>query len=138
MKEESLASKRSRSIKTMKLLCVELGIAAGFVATIFFGHQYASEDASATLKFLAVLLPILVLSIWWMFYSFYIRNLGEFEQSIAIRSIAIACAITLWITTAWGLTAIYMNTPALPLVFIAPIAHSIYGIVRVFFTIRYR
>ena len=68
----------------------------------------------------------------------HIKALGEFERAIATRSLAISCGVTLWITTAWGLAALFMGVPVLPLALAAPLAAGVYAIIRVIFMIRYR
>ena len=138
MESESSASIAKRRAQSLRQVSAELILAGAFVAAIFFGVELVDSNSPGYLRALAVLLPIIVLTLWWGFYSAYIMKLEEFQQTIATRSIAIACGATLWFTTTYGILAFYVNVPKLPLVMVAPLAASAYGIIRVAFALKYR
>lgn len=117
---------------------IELALATAFVAAIFISGQLTKDAPTFFAKGAAVALPVIALTAWWLFYAKFVKGLGEFEQAIATKSLAIACGVTLWITTSWGLATIFMDAPALPLVMAAPLAAIIYSIIRIIFAIRYR
>ncbi len=139
MEPESSASKARRRTQSRRHSAIELAIAAAFVGAVFIGDRIAESGApSSAMKILAAGLPIAILTIWWAFYAAHIKALGEFERNIATQSLAIACGVTLWITTAWGLIILFAGAPALPLAMVAPLAALIYAVIRAIFTIRYR
>ena len=138
MEPESDAARRKRRNKRIRYTLTELVIVAGFVAAIFLSRALAQEEAPLALKLVAVALPIGVLTGWWYFYYRHIRSLGEFEQVIATRSLAIAFGITLWIATAWGLLSVLVGAPALPAMMIAPLAAIVYSVTQGIFMLLYR
>lgn len=139
MEPESPASKAKRRARAFRRHGIELVLAAAFVGAVLLGDQIAqAEEAGFALKAVALGLPLIVLTGWWALYALHIMSLGEFERAIAMRSLAISCGVTVWITTAWGLAAMFAGVPALPLVMIAPLAAVIYGLVCVFYFFFYR
>lgn len=139
MEPESAVSVARRRARALRRQSIEVLIAIAFVGAVLFGGRIAqAEGAGLALKALALGLPLVVLTGWWAFYAWLIKSLGEFEQAIATRSLAISCGATLWITTAWGLAVMFAGIPALPLVMIAPLAAAIYGFVRIFYFFFYR
>ncbi len=138
MESESSASVAKRRARFLRQFSAEFILASAFVAAVFFGVKLVDGNSPNYLRGLAALLPVIVLTLWWCFYSVHIMRLEEFYQTIAIRSIAIACAATLWLTTAYGFMALYMNVPEMPLVMVAPLTTSVYAIIRGAFTLKYR
>lgn len=138
MEPESTASKANRRARILRQQLTEFALAAIFIAAFFIGDRMAESTSSFLTKSIAFLLPVIALTIWWAFYANHIKSLREFEQVIATRSLAIACGVTLWVTTSWGLAALFIGVPVLPLALAAPLAAVVYAIVRVVFMIRYR
>jgi len=138
MEPESSVSVARRRARSLRRVGIEFILASAFVAAILFGVELVDRHSPGYLRGLAILLPVVILTLWWLFYSAHIKGLEEFQQTIAIRSLAIACGATLWVTTAWGLTTLYLSVPPLPLEMVAPLAAFIYAIIRVAFVFRYR
>jgi len=138
MESESQASITRRRMRSLRRFGLEFALAGAFVIAVLWGHETVDRHSSSYLRCIAILLPVFVLTLWWSFYSAHIKGLEEFEQTIATRSIAIACAITLWIITALGLATIYMDLQTLPLVMVAPLAAFVYAIIRAVFMLKYR
>ncbi len=60
----------------------------------------------------------------------------ELERAIAVNSLAIAFALTIWLTTSYGLLAQLSGLPELPIIFIAPAAAFIWQTVWFALSIR--
>ncbi len=117
----------------------ELGLASAFAASIFWARPVLSgNDAGSAAAIAGIVLPIVILSAWWVHIIFAIRRMDELEQAIEMRSMAMACAATVWITTVWGMLQLFAGAPELPLVMVAPLAAVIYGVIRFIVGVRYR
>ncbi|WDI32545.1 hypothetical protein PUV54_04970 [Hyphococcus flavus] len=139
MEQESSASKSKRRARVLRRSATEVFFAMLFVAAVLIGDRSASgQDAALYMKILAVGLPLLVVTVWWLFYAKLITSLGEFERAMATRSLAISCGVTLWVTTAWGLAIEFAGAPGLSLALIAPLAAIIYSVTRAIFHFVYR
>lgn len=139
MEPESAAGKASRRAKGIKRYFSEFLLALAFVGAMFVARGILrAEEQSLWLRIVAVALPGLVLTLWFAAYVFAIRAMDELEQAMETRSLAIACGVTLWITTVWGLSTIAFGAPSLPLGLIAPLAAAVFGIVRLLVGVRYR
>ena len=136
MEPESKASIVSRRKRQLFSAAAELGVAALFVVTIFVASKVTATSIATKLVMAAA--PIIVLSLWWYLYYRQIAALDELARSIAVRALAIACAVTIWVTTAWGLLHLFAGAPALPLVFVAPLAAVIYCAIRAALVLGYK
>lgn len=139
MEAESSAGRASRRRKALRRYAIEASLAVAFVAAMLVaGPIIKNAEAGAYLRLVAVILPATVLTIWFAAYYFAIRAMDELEQAMEMRSLAIACGITFWATTIWGLSNLALATPVLPIALIAPLAAAIFGVVRVIVGVRYR
>ncbi len=139
MEPETAASKKKRHAQRIRSSVIEIALAVVFLGAVFFADSVTNNSpTNISLRLVAVGLPIFLLTVWWCFYVRQISALDEFERSIATRSLAVACAVTIWITTAWGLVSLIVGVAALPLVMIAPLAALIYSLVRVLLAFGYR
>lgn len=124
---ESMAHRRWQSIRRQ---LIELFLAAVFAITIIVSARMTRAESSLPKQLIAVLASVTALTFWFGYYTRTLRNLPEFEKMIATRALAIACAITVWVTTVWGLAVLMMGVPALPLAMVAPLAALIYAVIR--------
>ncbi len=139
MQPESEQSKSKRRARRFRRAAVEGVIAASFVIAVIIGDRLIGDGgASLSVRWLAAGLPIIVLSFWWVHLAREIRKLDEFEQSVEIRALAIAGAVTVWIATAWGIVSLIVGAPALPLAMTAPLAAIIFGAIRQIIVFSYR
>jgi hypothetical protein len=122
----------------MRRYGAELALSVAFIGALLLTNKIPGADTSLALGLLAVLAPALVLTLWFGFYVVTLRSMDELEQAMETRSLAIACGVTLWITTVWGVAGLALGVSVLPLVFVAPLAAAIFGIVRVIVGLRYR
>lgn len=123
--------------RAVKLILVEFSFAAAFVVAIFWGDHQADITSGSITRIAAVAVPIVILTAWWIFYARHISGLGEFERAVATRSLAVACGVTIWVTTVWGIISLILDAPALPLVLVAPVAVVIYSVIRSLFMRKY-
>lgn len=139
MEPESRNSKVARRARNLRQIAGELALVAAFIASVLLAREISAADhGSFAMRGLAAALPITVLCAWWVFLAVKIRKLDEFERLIETQSMAIACAVTVWITTVWGLVPIFVGAPEMPLVLTAPLAASIYGVIRAVLVFGYR
>ena len=115
---------------------LELALAAGFGFSVFLGDKISGQTDNFIFQLIGVALPVSALSIWFAFYYWHIRRLPEFEQTIATQAFAIAFGLLVWIVTIWGLCIEFIQAPAPILVMIAPLAATIYAVIR-FVLFRY-
>lgn len=139
METESPAGRAARRTKGIRRYLVEAVLAFSFVGAMLVSSAIVKSDAAGPLlRLVAVALPGLVLTVWFAAYVFAIRAMDELEQAMETRSLAIACGVTLWGTTIWGLSNVALGTPVLPVALVAPFAAMIFGVVRVIVGVRYR
>jgi hypothetical protein len=117
---------------------VDFAIAAAFIAAMIVARRVTDGEASLPVRWLAAGLPIIVVTVWWLYLAREIRKLDEFQRAVQMRALAIASAITLWITTVWGLVFHFVGGPMLPLVFVAPLGALIFGVIQQVIFFRYR
>ena len=134
---DSSPDRRFRWLHGQAGYAVEAVIALGFSGTVIAAVNLADVVPDPAEPALAIF-PVAVLTLWWAFYALRIRALDELGQVIATRSLALACAVTIWITTVWGLLTLIAGVPALPLIFVAPVAAGSYGLIRLAVMLRYR
>lgn len=139
MEPESDNSKVARRARKLREIAGELALVAAFLGSVLLAREISTGDrGSLVMNSLAAAFPIAVLSVWWVFIALKIRKLDEFERSIETRSMAIACAVTVWTTTVWGLISVFVGAPEMPLVLTAPLAAAAYGVIRTVLVFGYR
>lgn len=139
MEPHSSATGAKRRVQKIWKLSGELILAGAFTGSILWARSILSASGPGSLAaILGIVLPILILTVWWAHIIFMIRRMDELEQAIETRSMAMACAATVWITTVWGMLQLFVGAPKLPLVMVAPLAAIIYGVIRFIVGVRYR
>lgn len=139
MEPESDTSRAARNARKLREIAGQLALVVAFIASVLVAREISADDrGSVAVRSLAAAFPIAVLSVWWVFLALKIRKLDEFERSIETQSMAIACAVTVWITTVWGLISVFVGAPEMPLVLTAPLAAAIYGVIRAVLVLGYR
>lgn len=112
--------------------------ALGFVLSVLGAHRLLGEETSILAALGATCIVGAVLTGWFVFYARKLKRMDELEQALEMKSLALSCALTIWITTLWGVVSLLSAIQPLPLIFIAPLAASIYGLARLAFAIAYR
>jgi hypothetical protein len=139
METEPSAVGASRRAQKIWKLSGELLLASAFAGSILWARSIVDASGPGSpAAVLGIVLPILVLTGWWVHIIIAIRRMDELEQAIEVRSMAMACAATVWITTVWGMMQVFAGAPGLPLVMVAPLAAVIYGVIRFAVGVRYR
>jgi hypothetical protein len=130
MESHSSVPRSKRRGRQLRYIAAELGAAGAFVVALLVATRAFETPAPAFARVAAILALVAVLPIWFALYVAHIRGLDELERSIEYRSLALACGVTIFVTTAWGLGGAFLGLPTLPLVFVAPLAAALYGVVR--------
>jgi|GEM_PF-3778029 len=138
MEPESKESIARRQRRVITLHAAEIALAGSFVLSVIAADRIAEHAGGLILRLVALVLPVLFLTLWFSFYAWYIRSLSDFEQSIATRALAIAFGLTVWVATIWGLCDVFLQAPTLPLTLIAPLAAVIYAVSRGLLAASYR
>lgn len=130
MEPESKVSIARRRQQLVKEHTLELAVAGGFVFSLILGDKISGQADNFIFQLLGVALPVCVLSIWLTYYYWFIRRLSEFEQTIATQALAIAFGLVVWIVTIWGICIEFIQAPAPIPIMIAPLAATIYAVIR--------
>ena len=127
-----------RPASPIRSLIFEGLLALSFVSSVLLVEEAMIPEPGPYLLAFATLIPAVVLTVWFGFYLFQLQRMDELEQLLVLKSLAASCGLTLWITTVWGIVSLISAMPALPLIFIAPLAAGIYGLVRLALALLYR
>ena len=124
--ERSLESETQSSVKRRRKdkwrqIISQIVFGGLFAASIIVPAKLFPEDSIFS-QILSTFLPILALTAWAWALAAYVRNLEEFERSLAINSFAITFGTLLWGLTCYGILALSMDIPDFPVAFLAPLA----------------
>lgn len=133
--KESIVRHRRRAIV---LDAAEFALVGAFTVTVLIADRLTARADGFGVHFTAISLPTIMLTAWFAYYAWQITELPEFEQLIATRALAIACGLTVWIVTIWGLCVIFLSVPALGLAMIAPLSAVLYALARGILAAVYR
>lgn len=137
MEPETQSSKTKRVRRAMRSALIELTLAALFIIAVFMSKEMA-HALDGPLRVFAIAPPVFALTAWFAFYVAKVRDLGEFEQMIALRALAISFAFTIWLVAVLGVCTALIGTPTFALSMMAPLAAGVYTVVRVIIALFYR
>lgn len=128
----------TRRAKRLVQAAVELGLAATLLATVYFAARIGESAIATPFKLVAALLPVGVLAAWLIFNFARLQSYDELERSIEYRALALAGWGAVLVVTASGLLTSLIDAPPLRLIFAAPIAAGMYGVLRAVIALGYR
>ena len=130
LEPESRESVARRRITMARRTAIDIGVAALFAASILLQQRLLAPGAPPALQWLAALLPIVVLTVWFWRIAQNMISLAEFERSLEIRAAAITGGLVIWLVSVWGLLNVSIGAPSLPLPIVAPAAAVAFSIAR--------
>ncbi|WCL52755.1 hypothetical protein [Gimibacter soli] len=118
---------------------LEAALATGFVISFVAGKDLvAVEGVTTASRLMGALVPVSLLTIWFLYYFFQIRRMDELERYLEVLSLAVAGGVCMWIVIVWGTLSAFMQWEEADIMLAAPIVAGVYGLIRGFMMVRYR
>ncbi|WP_308909800.1 hypothetical protein [Pseudokordiimonas caeni] len=118
---------------------LEAALTIGFLISFVAGRDLvAAEGVTTAGKLMGALVPISLLTIWFLYFFFQIRKMDEFERYLEVLSLAVAGGVCMWIVIVWGTISSFMGWQSTDIMLAAPIVAGVYGLIRGFMMVRYR
>jgi len=121
LEAETQASIKARRKEKWRQTSSQIIFGGLFAASLIVPNKLIAKD-SIVAKPLSVVLPIVILTAWAWALAAYVRNLEEFERSLAVNSFAITFGTLLWGLTCYGILALSLDLPSFPVALLAPLA----------------
>ncbi len=136
LESETQASIAKRRKEKWRHTFTQFVFAGLFAASMLFPEALSLGSGTGA-KLLSAGLPILVLTAWTWALVAHIRKLEEFEQTLAVNSLAITFGALLWAITCYEIITIFWQGPSFPAVLLVPVAIVIWHVIWEFLRHRF-
>ncbi len=135
---ETAAHAHARGVRRVQRGLIELLLSLAFLALVLFADRAAEAAGVALASVAATVAAAGVIAAWFVIYLGWHRAQDEFERTLELQSVALAAGVTIVGATTWGLFEIIFGVPGVPIVFLAPAFSTVYAVVRMLISRRYR